>query len=271
MRQVDSATSRRRRRTSASRLGTRRRRSARSPSQGPSSVHLCPRLLDACGSRAAGRAPRRSRRARGCRSVQTISSTCVERPQPALPVDEACPMRSAIGATGRTTSARSVTADARTSRLTRKLDRVEGCERGGRVGQVVDVDAADHQRLEVARAPRRPGSRRCRDPAWTTRDRGPMRQPGRRALRRRASGRPPGSRLGSRPVSSAPRSPARRGIQAELARRSTRPASATALSAPGDGASPLADQDHAATVEGDVGVDRPAPAIGRRLGARAWP
>ncbi len=61
------------------------------------------------------------------------------------------PLRSARpDPTGSTTSARRVTSDSRTSRLTRKSTVVERGDRGRPVGQVVDVDGPDDERLEVA-------------------------------------------------------------------------------------------------------------------------
>ena len=124
---------------------------------------------------------------------------------------------SATAATGNTTSARSVTALTRSSRLTTKpavlqrgQRRVAG--RAGRPGR-----------------PRRPAAPRCSPPA-ARRGCCPVSRPGSagseptpqaRATSARAASsvtrRPPGSRTGSAPASIAPRSPARRGIQASRA------------------------------------------------------
>ena len=75
----------------------------------------------------------------------------------------------------------------------------------------------------------------------------------RRAPRRRATGRPPGSSAPSAPASSAPRSPARRGTQASRAPVAAA-RSAAARSAPGDRGEALTDED-------DAAVGRPASGL----------
>ena len=152
------------------------------------------------------------------------------------------PAFSAAGATGRTTSACSVTALRRTSRLTMKPAVLQARVGKRRVGEVGGIDAADdecrertvgggtHDRVGVAAgcvghcAPQTP-----RDVA---------------RARASVTERAPGSSVGSAPASSAPRSPARRGTQASL-RAGTRGEGRDGRERAGDGSQPLADEDHA--------------------------
>ncbi len=70
---------------------------------------------------------------------------------------------STAAATGSTTSARSVTAEVRSSRLTTNRAASMRGERRGRVGQVVGVDTAHEQRADGAGVHARRGCQRCPD------------------------------------------------------------------------------------------------------------
>ena len=177
----------------------RRRLPARSPSQRPSSRSSRPHL-GRCGTRAAGPAPRRCRPAPGRRSSRPVTSSTVSngrrRPSQLTNV----PAFSATGATGRTTSARSVTA------LSADLEADQerhGVERGqrpppGRAGR------RGRRRRPPAPRGRRPrprrGWRRCRGRRSTGR---PVDAPGGGELdagrrRRRPDGRRAAGSAGSR-------------------------------------------------------------------------
>ena len=152
-----------------------------------------------------------------CRSDSTPGTSSAASKVPGRPSQFTnVPGFSATAATGNTTSARSVTALGRSSRLTTNGVGLQRRAGRRRVGQVVQVHAGDHQRVDVAPAAAaricavsRPGVG------------GSEATPQARATSARACGsatrRPPGSRPGSAPASIAPRSPARRGIQASRA------------------------------------------------------
>ena len=107
------------------------------------------------------------------------------------------PAFSTTGATGNTTSARSVTALCRSSRLTTNGAASSAASAAGGVGQVGDLHAADQQGAE-SRRPRRPrGWPRCHGRAPPAVRRRSTRR-GLGARRASATGRPPGSRCGQR-------------------------------------------------------------------------
>ena len=163
---------------------------------------------------------------------------------PALPVQVTCRPSPTAGATGSTTSACSVTAAGGISRLTTKPTRSSAASAGRRVGQVVDVDAADQQRgsspsraavrMPVVSRPGVAGSSRAPDRA----------RPRRGRRRRRPGGRRAAASAAHRPRPRR-RSPARRGTQASRAPvRGGQPGRGGEQ--PGHLGQPLADQDHRA-------------------------
>ena len=140
------------------------------------------------------------------------------------------PAFSATAATGSTTSARSVTALARCLQADDERGVLQRGQRRGGVGQVVRVDAG---RRPARRARRRSAAARMpvvsRPGASGSEATFQARATSARAVSS-STGRPIGSRLGSAPASMAPRSPARRGIQASRAPVEAAPA-ATARTA----------------------------------------
>ena len=194
-----------------------------------------PRASSSARAPAASPKPRRSPSLAGehvehpqVRQRAGVAQRRAERARPALPVEE----RSRLlhdGATGNTTSARSVTSLRRSSRLTTNPAPVQRVERRVGIGQVGGVDAADQQR--GGGPGRRRGSRRCRGRGRRAGRPRPTPWRSRRACRV-GDGRPPGSSVGSAPASIAPRSPARRGTHASRAPVSSA-SRAAAQSAPG--------------------------------------
>src|SRR5579875_793493 len=170
------------------------------------------------------------------RSVRT-SGTCSAAPnEPPRPSQFTnVPAFSATAATGNTTSARSVTALARSSRLTTNgvisIARSAAAGSGRSAGSTPAMSSAPSSPASAAASiavVSRPGSAGSE----------PLPQARATSARAAASaaGRPPGSRPGSAPASTAPRSPTRRGIQASRAPDATA-SLATAASAPGTSAS----------------------------------
>ena len=252
----------------------RRRRSgraARGAGPRPSSASSAARLRG--GAQPSGR-PRPSARAASTR--RSLIGLRRWRARPGSggggpPSSGRCPERSCISETGNTTSARSVTAEARVSRLITKSisSRPSRAAPGSRksLGSTpATISAASSS------SPAAAGSRRRRDPAAV----GSVSIPQVAATSIRAAGsatgRPPGSRLGRQPASTAPRSPARRGTQASRA-----PVRSASRRHGGQGAGgqrgPLPDQDHRIGIRArDRSAARPAqpPRLpdGRRSGWR---
>ncbi len=170
----------------------------------------------------------------GCATAGTASAGLNDPARPSQFTN--VPAFSATAATGNTTSARSVTELTRSSRLTTNRAASSAASAAAGSGRSAGSTAADHQRLDVTAAPRRPGSARCpgrgrpaatRRPRPWPRRRGPPRHPsgGRRAAGWAA--RPPRSRRARRPAAgSRPAGP-----------RSARASRAAADSAPGTSAS----------------------------------
>jgi len=155
-----------------------------------------------------------------CGTVGT-GRAAVKRARAAPPSSRTCPASRPPRRRGNTTSARSVTALTRNSRLTTKARRLEAlAQRRGWVGQVVRVDAGDEERRQLAGGGGRPGSRRSTGRAAAAAR--PTPQARATAARARGvprpAGRPAGS-VGSAPrPRSRPRSPPRAaGFQARLA------------------------------------------------------
>ena len=186
-------------------------------------------------------------------------SAALERAAAGPPSSRTCRPSRPRRATGSTTSARSVTALARSSRLTtnRRRSRARPARRPGPAGRRVDARRPPGRRCSPCRGRgqdrRGVAARACR--AAMAHAPGPghldAAPPGRRSTGRRAAAR------AARPTSIAPRSPARRGTQASRAPVAASQRGAAAVSAPGDLGQPLADQDHR----------RPAPAPGGAITA----
>ncbi len=118
------------------------------------------------------------------------------------------PAFSATAATGRTTSACSVTSLGRSSSDDQEAHLVQRASRArAGSGRSADLDAGDHQRRAARRwrRPRRSG--RCRGRSGAGVRRRPRRRRPRPARAGRSPGRPPGSSDGSAPASTAPALP----------------------------------------------------------------
>ena len=126
------------------------------------------------------------------------------------------PARSCISDTGKTTSARSVTSDARVSKLIRKSTASNPssapCGSAKSFGSTPATTSAFSSasaaaiKISSASRPSSDGSDSIPQVAWVS-----------TRAAASATGLPPGSRLGKQPASTAARSPARRGTQASLA------------------------------------------------------
>ena len=202
---------------------------------------------------------RRSRRAPGRRS--SPASPAPRRRCAAGPPSRGSePAFSTTGATGKTTSARRVTALRRSSRLTRKRHLVQRLLGQPRVGQVGRVDAG---RPPARRAGRRRPRRRCASVSRPGRARddarpaGPTRRPARPGpRRRRPAGRRAAGWAGSR---RRPRRGRRRAAAPRPAWRRSRAASAAAADSPPGTVASRSPTNRIAPVGAAAPRDRPRP------------
>ena len=208
---------------------------ARAPSQAPSSSSsaAAPSGVRKPSGRPSSSAIPASTRTSG--TALLLGEHLRERPDAALPGRRSCrtsPRPARPG--GRRRRARSPRSR-RSSRLTTKPAACDGGPGSGGVGEVVELDTADHQGAELAggRGGEDRRRRRGRAVAGTS---APQTAPTSTRAAASATGRPPGSRPPRQPASSAPRSPARRGTQASRAPVWSASAAAAA-SAPGTVAS----------------------------------
>ena len=160
----------------------------------------------------------------------------VERRGRGPPSRGSCRPSPAAAATGRTTSARSVTALGNISRLTTKPAAASAASASAGSGRSARSTPPTSSAAELAVADRGEDAGRCRGPGRRHLGVQPQRQRPRHGPRRRRRCRPPGSRLGRAPASTAPRSPARRGTQATRA-PVARASATSAEKAPGTPAS----------------------------------